>query len=118
VNPLLDFFQAEIVEHLLERREGHHVCEDGVEVFKVLVQSAQEVQHENAVDDIDAKVGEGVGEALHLLIVVVDAEAALNKAPEGGVDVEGSSFANAEEVVFRGQPGVASRVAMLPGDAL
>jgi hypothetical protein len=74
LNSLLGFFQqAEIIEHLLERWEGHHVHEDGAEVFEVLVQPAQDVQHENVVGDIDAEVDEGVGDALHLLEVVVDA---------------------------------------------
>jgi hypothetical protein len=92
--------------------------EDGTEVFDVLVQPAQGIQHESAIGDIDAEVSEGVGEALHLLTVVVDAEVALNEAPEGGVDVEGAGFTVAEEVVLQCQPSVASRMAVLPGDVL
>jgi hypothetical protein len=76
------------------------VCEDGAEVLEVLVQPMQDIQYENAVSDIDAKVSEGASEALHLLTVVVDAEVALNEAPEGGVDVEGARSAVAEEVVL------------------
>jgi hypothetical protein len=87
MNSLLDFLQTYIVEHLLERREGCRVCEDGAEMFEVLVQTAQDIPHENAIGDIDAKVGEGVGEALHLPIVVIDAEVTMNEALEGGVDV-------------------------------
>jgi hypothetical protein len=63
-----------------------------VKVFKVLVQPAQDIQHENTIDDVDAEVSEGVGEALHLLTVVIDVEVALNKALKGGVDVEGAGF--------------------------
>jgi hypothetical protein len=100
LNFLLDFLQAEIIEYLLEQPEGRHVCEDGTEMFEVLVQPAQDVQHKNAIGDVDTEVGEGVGEALHLPTVVVDAEVALNEALEGGVDVEGTSFVIAEEVVF------------------
>jgi hypothetical protein len=73
-------------------------------VFKVLVQPTQDVQHENAVGDVDAEVGEGVGEALHLSTVVVDAEVTLNEASKGGVNVEGAGFMVAEEVVLQGQP--------------
>jgi hypothetical protein len=51
------------------------------------------------VDDVDTEVGEGVGEALHLLTVVIDTEVALNEAPKGGVEVEDVGFAVAEEVV-------------------
>jgi hypothetical protein len=94
------------------------VHEDGVEVFEVFVQLTQDVQHENVIGDVDAEVGEGVGEALHLSTVVNDAEVTLNKAPEVGIDVEGVSFAVAEEVVLQCQPGVASRVAALSGDVL
>jgi hypothetical protein len=115
---MLDFLQAEIVWHLLERWEGLRVREDGMEVFEVLVQPAQDVQHENAVGDVNTEVGEGVGEALHLPAVIVDAEVTLNKAPEGGIDVEGAGFMVAEEVVLQGQQGVVSPVAMLPGDML
>jgi hypothetical protein len=118
LNSLLDFLHAEIIEHLLERWEGHHVCEDGVEVFEVLVQPAQDVQHGNTVGDVNAEVRKGVHEALHLSIVAVDAEVALNKALEGGIDVEGAGFMVAEEVVLQGQPGIMSRVVALLGDVL
>jgi hypothetical protein len=39
------------------------VSEDGMEVFKVLGQPVQGVQHKNVVGDVNAEVGEGVGEA-------------------------------------------------------
>jgi hypothetical protein len=63
-------------------------------------------------------VGEGVIEALHHSAVVVDAEVALDEAQEGGVDVEGTSFTIAEEVVLQSQPGVTSHVATLLSDVL
>jgi hypothetical protein len=118
MNSLLDFLQEEIVEHFLERREGRHVREDGAEMFKVLVQPTQDVQHKNTISDVDAEVGEGVDEALHLPTVVIDAEVALHEAPEGGIDVEGAGFMVAKEVVLQCQPGVASHLAALPGDVL
>jgi hypothetical protein len=70
------------------------------------------------ISDIDAEVGEGVDEALHLPTVVVDAEVALNEALECDVDVKGAGFAVAKEVVLQCQPGVMSRVAALSGDVL
>jgi hypothetical protein len=76
------------------------VREDGVQMLEVLVPPAQDVQDENAVSDVDAEVGEGDSEALHLLTVVVDTEVAQNEAPEGGVDVEDTNFTIAEEVVL------------------
>jgi hypothetical protein len=76
------------------------MCEDGVEVFEVLVQPTQYVQHEDVVGDVDTEVGKGVGNALHLPIVVVDAEVALNEALKGGVDVVSVGFTVAEEVVL------------------
>jgi hypothetical protein len=94
------------------------VREDGAEVFEVLVQPVQDVQHENAIGDIDAEIGEGVDEALHLLTVVVDAKVALNEALEGGVDVKGAGFTVAEEVVLQCQSGVVSYVAVLLNDVL
>jgi hypothetical protein len=94
------------------------VREDGAEMFEVLVQPTQDVHHKNAIGDINTEVGEGVDEALYLLTVVVDTEVALNKAPEGGVDVEGTGFTVAEEVVLQCQPGVTSRVATLSSDVL
>jgi hypothetical protein len=92
------------------------VREDGAEVFKVLVQPAQDVQHENMIDDIDTEVGEGVGEALHLPTIVIDAVVALNESLEGGIDVEGMGFAVAEEVVLQSQLGIMSHVDALPSD--
>jgi hypothetical protein len=89
-----------------------------MEMFEVLVQPAQDVQHENAIGDINVEVGEGVGKALHLPTVVVDAEVALNKALKGGVDVEGVGFVVAEKMLLQCQSGVVSHVAVLPGDVL
>jgi hypothetical protein len=94
------------------------VREDGAKVFEVLAQPVQDVQHENVVSDVDAEVDEGVNEALYLSIVVVDAEVTLNEAPEGGVDVEGTSFTVAKEVVIQDQPGIVSHVVVLLGDVL
>jgi hypothetical protein len=73
---------------------------NGAKMLKVLVQPAQDVQHENVIGDVDAEVGEGVGEALHLSTVVVDGKVALNEALKGGIDVEGAGFTVAEEVVL------------------
>jgi hypothetical protein len=70
------------------------------------------------VSDVNAKVGEGVSEALHLPIVVVDAAVMLNEALEGGIDVEGAGFLVAKEVVLLVQPGIVSHVAVLSGDVL
>jgi hypothetical protein len=70
------------------------------------------------VSDVNVKVGEGVSEALHLPIVVVDAEVMLNEALEGGIDVEGAGFLVAREVVRLVQLGIVSHVAVLSGDVL
>jgi hypothetical protein len=75
--------------------------EDGAKMLKVLVQPTQDVQHDNAVGDVDAEVREGVHKALHLSTVVVDAEVTLNEALEGGVDLEGEGFAVNAEVVLQ-----------------
>jgi hypothetical protein len=40
---LFNFLQAEVVMHLLERREGCHVREDGTKVIEVLVQPTENV---------------------------------------------------------------------------
>jgi hypothetical protein len=77
-----------------------------------------DIQHENAVGDINARVREGVDEVLHLLIVVVDAEVTLNEALRCHVDVEGAGFTVANEVVLQCQPCIVSCMAMLLGDVL
>jgi hypothetical protein len=87
------------------------MCEDGMEGFKVLVQPMSDVQHENTVDDVNTEVSKGVDKALHLLIVVVDAKVTLNEALEGGVDVEGTGFMVANEVVLQGQLVIVGHVA-------
>jgi hypothetical protein len=94
------------------------VREDGTKVFEVLVQPVQDVQHKNAIGDVDVEIGEGVDEALHISTIVVDAEVALNEALKGGVDVEDVSLAVVEDVVLYCQPGVASHVAALSDDIL
>jgi hypothetical protein len=70
------------------------------------------------VSDINAEVGEGVDDALHLQTVVVDAEVTLNEALDDGVNVDGVGFMVTEEVVLLGQPGITSHMVMLPGDVL
>jgi hypothetical protein len=70
------------------------------------------------VNDIETEIGEGVGKALHVPTVVIDSEVTLNEALEGGIDVEGAGFMVTEEVVFEGQPGVASHMAASLGDIL
>jgi hypothetical protein len=77
-----------------------------------------DIQHENAVGDINARVREGVDEVLHLLIVVVDAEVTLNEALRCHVDVEGAGFTVTNEVVLQCQPCIVSCMAMLLGDVL
>jgi hypothetical protein len=74
--------------------------EDGMETFEVLIQPTQDIQHKNAIDDVNTEVGEGVNEALHLPVIVIDTEVALNEALEGGVDVEGAGFTVVKEVVL------------------
>jgi hypothetical protein len=98
--------------------EGRRMHEDGAEVFEVHVQPVHDVQRENAVGDVDVKVGKRVDEALHLLTLVVDAEVVLNETLKGGINVEGASFTVVEELVFEGQPGVTSRLAALSSDVL
>jgi hypothetical protein len=82
-----------------------------MKMLEVLVQPAQDIQHENAVGDVDAEVREGVSEALHLSTVVIDAKVVLDEALEGGVNVEGVGFTIAKEVVLQSQPSVASHIA-------
>jgi hypothetical protein len=94
------------------------VCEDSTDVFKVLIQPTQDIQHENTIGNINVEVGEGVDEALHLSTVVLDTEVTLNEAPKGGVNVEGMCFIVVEEVVLQGQLGVVSHVAALSSDVL
>jgi hypothetical protein len=97
---LLNFLQAEVIMHLLERREGRRVREDGAKVIKVLVQPTENVQDEEAVRDVNAEVDEGVNGALHLQAVVIHVKIALNKVLEGGIDVEGVSFPVADEAIL------------------
>jgi hypothetical protein len=86
-----------------------------VKMIEGLVQPVENVQDEDAVGDVNAKVDEGVGETLHLQAVVVHVKIALNKVPEGGIDVEGASLPIADEAILQGQPGSAGGVATLTG---
>jgi hypothetical protein len=101
--------------HLLERREGRHVREDGVKVIEVLVLPTENVQDEDAVRDVNVEVNEGVGKALLFQVVVVHVKITLNNVLEGGIDVEGVSLPVANEAILQGQPG---SVATLVGDVL
>jgi hypothetical protein len=86
--------------YLLKRRKQHCVREDGAKMIEVLAQPAEDVQDEDSVGNIDAEVGEGVDEALHLEAVVVHIEIALNKVLEGGLDMEGLRLLIADEAIL------------------
>jgi hypothetical protein len=46
---LLNFLQAEIVKHFLERWEGRRVCEDDAKVIEVPIQPTENVHDEDTV---------------------------------------------------------------------
>jgi hypothetical protein len=46
---LLNFLQAEIVKHFLERWEGRRVCEDDTKVIEVPIQPTENVHDEDTV---------------------------------------------------------------------
>jgi hypothetical protein len=92
------------------------VCDDGTKVIKVLVQPTEDVQDEDVVGDTNIEVDEGVSEALHLEVVVIHIEIALNNVLEGGINVEGTSLPIFDEAILQGQPRSTGGEATLPGD--
>jgi hypothetical protein len=64
------------------------------------------------------KVAKSVGHALHLTIVIVDAEVALDEYLDLSVEVEGTSFAIAGELTLDGKPDLSNGVAVLVDDVL
>jgi hypothetical protein len=88
--------------HLLERSKRRRVREDGAKMIEGLVQLAENVQDEGVVGDVNAEVDEGLSETLHLQAVVVHVKIALNKVPDGGIDVEGVGLLIADEAILQG----------------
>jgi hypothetical protein len=68
-------------------------------------EAAQDVEHQGAVLDGLAKVGERVGEALHLAAIVIDGEGALGERAELGVDEHGARRVVVEELLLKAEPG-------------
>jgi hypothetical protein len=101
LDALLNFLETEVIVHLLERREGRRVGEDGVKMFILFVEAAEYVEDKHTIGDMGAKVVEGVGEPFHFLAVVVHVVVALNEVAEEGVDVEGAGLTIADELVLQ-----------------
>jgi hypothetical protein len=72
---------------------------------KSFAEAAQDVEHERAVRDGLAKIGEGVGETLHFAAVGVDGEGALGERAELSVDEHGARRAVVEELLLETEPG-------------
>jgi hypothetical protein len=61
---------------------------------------------------------EGVGHALHLAVVVVHVEVALDEGPKRNVEVESAGLAIADELLLDGKPSLMNGVAELMDDVL
>jgi hypothetical protein len=83
-----------------------------------LVQSPNNVKDEVVDRDGAAKVGQGVGHALHLATIVAHWEVALDEVAERGIEVKRTHFAAADELVLDRAPDLARGNAVLLGDVL
>jgi hypothetical protein len=79
------------------------------DVGEVLVEAADHVQHQGAVGDGLAKIGEGVGHGLELPAVVGDGQITLAEVAELGVEVQCAGLSVPEKLRLDGEPSRLSR---------
>jgi hypothetical protein len=92
---------ADVVEGRERPLAGNKLSHD----LESFAEAVQDVEHQGVVLDGLAKVGERVGEALHLAAIVVDGEGALGERAELGVDDHGARRAVVEELLLKAEPG-------------
>jgi hypothetical protein len=88
---------TDVVEGRERPLSGNKLSHD----LESFAEAAQDVEHQGAVLDGLAKVGE----ALHLAAIVVDGEGALGERAELGVDEHGARCAVVEELLLKAEPG-------------
>jgi hypothetical protein len=76
--------------------------------LEVFGETADDIQHQRAVADRFAKVGEGVCHVLEMATVLRDGQVSLAEVAELGVEVEGASLLVPKELVLERKPDVAS----------
>jgi hypothetical protein len=64
------------------------------------------------------EVVEGVGHVLHLAVVVVHVEVALDECPKHSVELESADLAVAKELLLNGKPSLMSGAIALTDDVL
>jgi hypothetical protein len=84
----------------------------------LLVEAAEQVQDEGPIGDRFAKVGEGVGDPLHLAAVLVDGEGPLGESAKLGVEEHDARLAVVEELLLDVKPGGASKEAVVLVDVV
>jgi hypothetical protein len=108
-----EFLKKQAVAHLQKRGERTPAAKVEPNSFKTAIEIAQKIKDKSPVVDELAKVTEGILHALELPTVCGDVNVALLEVAEGGVEVEGASFAIATEPRLVAQPGDAGGGATL-----
>jgi hypothetical protein len=77
LRPHVEFSKTQVSPNVGERREGTLPSNELRHELKSVIEAAHNVQHQGAVGDGLAKVGESVSHTLHLTAVIIDGESAL-----------------------------------------
>ena len=72
--------------------------------LEALIEAAQDVHHQGAVQDRLAKISKAVGHALHFAAEFVDGERVLAELAELGVEQHSPRFAVVEELLLEAEP--------------
>jgi hypothetical protein len=76
--------------------------------LEALGKPADDIEHQHAIADRFAKVGEGVCHVFEAATVLCDGQVSLAEVAEFGVEVEGVSLLVPKELVLERKPDVAS----------
>jgi hypothetical protein len=90
--------EKQIVLGLRKGGKRLHAGEDGRHTIEARAQAAEEVEHEALVGDGGPEGAKSVCHRLHLTAVLVHREIALSKLMKGGLEVQNTSLAVAEEL--------------------
>jgi hypothetical protein len=104
--PHVELSQPEVSTNVSEGWERLLSGDELGHELKPFIEAPQDVEHQSAVLDRLAEVGQGIGHAFHLAAVVVDGESTLTEGAKLGVEEHGARFAVVEELLLKTEPGL------------
>lgn len=113
-----EFLQDKVVADLEEGGEGLLACDPCPQVVIVVVETTQDIEHEDPVSHWVPEVAKSIRLSLRLPAELAHGKIALLKGAEIRIKLESPSLGVAEELALECQPSLVHGAAMSPDDVL